>query len=167
MDTSLAKKIGRRQAFKGVITGLFIAYIIMAWLSEGFGLLYALSWFKNINYKFNLIIGIIAILLAGHFFGQQAGFDILIKRKNKYWTGIKYGFLIVYAAIIIGSLVGVFQNVGIDDQVFFNYVVKPLYWITFFGFIPIIIVGFWFGSSIKRYGKRHITAGNIGSYVKR
>jgi hypothetical protein len=162
MDISLTKKIGSRQALKGVIIGLVIAYLIMTWFSQGFGLLYALSWIKTIDYKLNLVVGVIAILLAGHILGQRAAFDILIKCKNKYWTGIKYGFLIVFTATVFGSLVGVFQNIGIDDKVFFDYLIKPFFWVTFFGIIPIIIVGLWFGNSIERRGKSKLTAGNIG-----
>jgi type III secretory pathway component EscS len=162
MDKSLAKKLGSRQAFKGIIIGLIIAYLIMAWFSQGFGLTYALLWIKNINYKFNLLIGVIAFVLAGHFLGEQAGIDILIKRKNKYLTGVKYGFFIVIVATIMGSLVGVFQNAGIDEEVFFDYLVKPLFWVILFGFIPIIIVGIWFGSSIESHSNRNTTAGNIG-----
>src|SRR6476646_10608478 len=116
MDISLEKKIGSKQALKGVVAGLAIAYLIMMWFSQGFGFLYALLWFKNIDYKFNLLVGVIAILLAGHFFGQRAGLDILIKNKNKFWIGVKYGFLIVLTTTVIASLVGVFQNVGVDDK---------------------------------------------------
>ena len=120
MDTSLAKKIGSRQALKGVLAGLIIAYLIMSWISQGFGLLYTLLWIKNIDFKFNLCVGVIAALIAGHVLGQRAGLDIIIKRKNRVWTGIKFGFLIVFIATVIASLVGVFQNIGIDDNAFFD-----------------------------------------------
>jgi len=154
MDTTLAKKIGSKQALKGVVAGLTIAYLIMMWFSQGFGFLYALLWFKNVDYKYNLIVGVIAILFAGYFFGQRAGLDILIKNKNKFWTGVRYGFLTVLAGTVIASLVGIFQNIGVDDKVFFNYMVKPLFWVAFFGLIPIIIVGLWFGNSIVRQAHR-------------
>lgn len=68
---------------------------------------------------------------------------------------IKYGFLIVFAATFVGSLVGIFENIGIDDKVFFNYLVKPFFWVTFFGLIPIIVVGLWFGNSINRKAIRN------------
>ena len=70
METSFAKKIGSRQALKGVVAGLIIAYLIMTWFSQGFGLFYALLWIKNIEYKLNLYIGVIAMLLIGHFLGK-------------------------------------------------------------------------------------------------
>ena len=155
MDTHLAKKVGSTQALKGVALGLIIAYLIMTWFSQGFGLIYALSWIKDIDYKFNLMIGVIAIFLAGHLLGQKAGFEILIKNKNKFWTGIKYGFLIVFAATFAGSLVGIFENIGIDDKVFLNYIVKPFFWVTFFGLIPIIVIGLWFGNSINKKASRN------------
>jgi hypothetical protein len=160
MNTLNAKKIGSKEALKAVIAGIIIAYLIMTWLSDGFAFLHALTWIKNIDYKFNLIVGGIAILLAGHYFGQHAGAEILINRKNKYWTGIKYGLLTVLTATVSGSLVGVLQNIGIDDNVFFDYIVKPLFWVMLFGILPIIIVGLWFGISIKMHDKRDNPTGS-------
>jgi membrane protease YdiL (CAAX protease family) len=154
MDTFLAKKIGSRQALKGVVAGLIIAYLIMTWFSQGFGLKYALLWFKNIDYKFNIFVGVIAILLAGHFLGQRAGISILVKNKNRIWIGILYGFLILLVGTIVASFVGVFQNIGIDNSLFFNYMVKPLVWVTSFGLIPVVIAGIWFGNSIVRQARR-------------
>src|SRR5438309_342463 len=154
MDPTLATRIGSKQALKGVVAGLIISYLIMMWFNQGFGFLYAVLWFKSIDYKFNLFVGVIAILLAGHFFGQRGGIEILIKNKNKFWTGVKHGFLTVIAATVIASLVGIFQNIGVDKQVFFNYMVKPLFWVIFFGLIPIIVVGLWFGNSIVRQAKK-------------
>jgi hypothetical protein len=155
VDTTLAKKIGSKKALKGVVAGLTIAYLIMIWFSQGFGFLYALLWFKNVEYKFNLVVGVIAILFAGHFFGQKAGLDILIKSKNKFWTGVRCSFSTVLGATVIASLVGILQHIGVDDKVFFNYMVKPLFWVAFFGLIPIIIVGLWFGKSIVTQARRN------------
>ena len=95
-----------------------------------------------------------------YFFGQLAGFEILIKHRNYLLTGIKYAVLTLITGTLIGSSVGFLQE-GIKDiggfaNPFYDYYFKPLYWVTMFGIIPAIIVGLLFGRQIKKQGQKMI-----------
>src|ERR1700752_5076159 len=110
-----AKKTGSKYAFRSVCIGLVIAQVIMTFLpftAEG-GLLKRFLWFMDFDPILNVAIGVIAMMLGAHFFGQQAGIEILIKKKGYAWTGIKYGFIIFITASLIGSSVGFFRE-GLD-----------------------------------------------------
>ena len=149
-----AKKIGSRQALKSVGVGLLIAQLIMTWFSSDAGLLKGFLWFVSFGYNLNLAIGIVIMLLAGHLFGQLAGKEILIKKKNDLWIGFKYGMATLLTTAFLASWTGFFQegidNIGTNDEPFTDYIIKPLFWVFFFGVIPVLFVGFWFGRQIKK-----------------
>ena len=150
MDKITAKKIGSTQAIKAVLIGLIIAYAIMVGLDyEWERGLYSFLWFRDISFKFQLLLSTIAVFIIAHFFGKKAGVDIILKNKNAVWIGTKYGFGVVWTTTILSSLFQTIENIR-DNNVLFDYMFKPIYWVTLWGFIPIFIVGFWFGKSIKR-----------------
>jgi hypothetical protein len=129
-------------------------------------MVYALSWdiklikaafvIFEIEYWYHLIIGAIGMLTMAFLFGQRAGVEVLIKKRNELMTGIKYGFLTLVTGTLIGSSVGFIQK-GIEDisgssNPFYNYYFKPMFWVTIYGIFPVIIVGLWFGRQIKKQG---------------
>lgn len=154
MSEELAKKIGSRQALKSVFIGLFIAQFIMTWLSSDGGWINGFLWFVDFSYKLNLIIGATAMFICGHFFGQRAGFEILIKKRDYTWVGFKYGMAILLTTVFLGSWTGFFQegidNIGTNDEPFNDYILKPVFWVFLFGLVPVLLVGFWFGWQIKK-----------------
>lgn len=154
MDEKLAKKIGSRQALKSVGIGLLIAQLIMTWLSSDGGLLKGFLWFMGFGYNLNLAIGIAIMLLSGHFFGQRAGLEILIKKRDYRWTGFKYGMATLLTTVFLASWTGFFQegidNIGTNDEPINDYIFKPVFWVFIFGLIPVLLVGFWFGRQIKK-----------------
>jgi hypothetical protein len=156
MTKEKAKQIGSRQALKSVALGLLTAQLIMTLLSSDSGILKGFFWFIDFSYNINLLIGVIVMLLCGHFYGQRAGFEILMKRKDYSWVGFKYGFLTLITTAFLSSWTGFFQegihNIGTNDEPFTDYIFKPLFWITVFGLIPVVLVGFWFGSQINKQG---------------
>jgi hypothetical protein len=157
LDSMIAKGIGRRLAIKSVLLGLVIAYLIMtALVSVDDSFWDVLLWFTDISYAMNLAVGVVGLLAAAYFFGQRAGIEIIEKKKNEYWTGIKFGLLILWTGTIIGSSVGFVKegldNIGTNDNPFVDYFYKPLFWVTIFGLIPVIVVGLWFGRQIKKQG---------------
>ena len=92
-----AKKIGSRQGLISVGIGLIIAQLIMtALISSDEGFLKAFFWFTTIDYKLNILIGAIIMLLCGHIFGQIAGTQIIIKKRNS----ILIGFFVRHGCII-------------------------------------------------------------------
>jgi len=154
-----SKRIGQRLAVKSGLIGLLIAYLIMTLLHSGETFINALTWITQDNYQINMIVGACGLVLASYFFGQRAGIEIIIKKRNPGWTGIKYGLLTLWVGTIIGSSIGFVQE-GLDafrpsyDEPFFDYFYKPWFWVTFFGLIPVIVVGLWFGRQIKTQGQK-------------
>lgn len=155
MTEAEAKKIGSSQGLISVVIGLLIAQLIMTWLSSDNGILEGFFWFTTFSDNLNLIIGAIIMLLSGHFFGQLAGKAILIKRRNYILTGFLCGMAILMTTAFLSSWTGFFQEgiskVGTDDNPFVDYIYKPVFWIFFFGIIPVFLVGIWFGRQIKKH----------------
>lgn len=150
-----AKKIGSRQGLIFVIVGLLIAQFIMVWFSSDNSIIEGFFWFTTFNYNFNVIIGILIMLISGHLFGQIAGKAILIKKRNYVLMGFLCGMAILMTTAFLSSWIGFFQEgiskIGTEDNPFVDYIYKPIFWILFFGLIPVLVVGTWFGKQIKKH----------------
>ncbi len=150
-----AKKIGSRQGLISVGLGLLIAQFIMTWFSSDNGIVKGFFWFTSFSYNSNLIIGGIIMLISGHIFGQLAGKAILIKKRNCILTGFLCGMAILLTTAFLSSWMGFFQegisNIGTEDNPFVDYIYKPVFWIFFFGLIPVFLVRIWFGRQIKKH----------------
>jgi hypothetical protein len=152
VDIKTAGQIGAWLALKSGLIGLLIAYVIFGGLiySWDSDLLKALFWITDVEFWYHLVIGSIGLLTMAMMFGHFAGVDILIKQRNELWTGVKYGFFTLITGTIVGSSVGFIQEgIGNSDGLL-DYYFKPLYWVTIFGIIPVIVVGLWFGRQIKK-----------------
>ena len=158
MNEKNAKEIGSKVAIKSVTAGLLIAYVIMTLLSSDHGFLSGLLWFTHVSFILNLVIGIAIMYLCGNFFGQRAGLEILIKKKDYYWIGLKYGFLTLFTTAFFSSWTGFFQeginHMGPQDEPFTAYIFKPVFWIMIVGFIPLLLIGYLFGRQIKKKGQK-------------
>lgn len=160
MNTKAAKKIGRQLAIKSGLIGLCIAYFLFAGIMLSWETNYkkALFWIVNVEFKFHLFIGAVGLLCMAYLFGQLAGVEILIKKRNYRLIGVKYGILVLITGTLIGSSVGFLQegikNIGGFSNPFYDYYFKPMYWISMFGIVPTIIVGLLFGRQIKKEGLR-------------
>lgn len=156
-----AKQIGSRIGIRSAMIGVGIAYLIMAILlgldngAEG------VLWIFEVDYWPNLLLGATGLILMSHLFGQRAGIEIIERKKGYRWVGIKYGFIILITATLIGSTLGFLQEgldrIGTVDNPFEDYYFKPLLWVTIFGIIPVIIVGVWFGWQIKKKWKSEMS----------
>ncbi len=140
--------------------GLLIGYAIVGGLllsSSNMKFIKAVFWIFDVDFWYHLIIGASGLLTMGYFFGQLAGVEILVNQKNDLWTGIKYGLVTLLTGTLIGSSVGFIQegidNIGGFSNPFYDYYLKPMYWVTLFGIVPVVIVGLWFGRQIKRRGQ--------------
>lgn len=150
-----AKAIGSRQGLISVALGVLIAQLVMTLMfSIDKGFIKAFFWVTETDYWINIVIGIVIMFACGHFYGQVAGKLILIKKWNYALTGMMIGMAIILTTIGIASWVGFIQegidNVGTNDNPFFNYILKPIYWVAVFGSIPALMVGIWFGKQIKK-----------------
>lgn len=158
-DRQRAMHIGRNAAIKYVTFGLLIAQLIMMLVYYRQGLVDSFLWFSDFGYHINLVIAIAAIYFCAYILGGMVGISIIIKRRNYLWAGFLYGLMILIISTFLASLTGFFQE-RMDDvgdygygSPFFDYVFKPLFWVTITGIIPVLIVGFRFGFSIYKKGK--------------
>tara|TARA_Y100000034_G_scaffold135013_1_gene205316 strand:+ start:2254 stop:2757 length:504 start_codon:yes stop_codon:yes gene_type:complete len=158
MTLTEAKRIGSRQGLISVGLGLLIAQLIMTlMISTDEGFVKGFFWFTDIDYWINILIGAIIMLACGHFYGQLAGKLILIRKWNFVLTGFLIGLAAILTTTFFASWTGFIQegidNIGTNDDPFFDYIFKPMYWVTMFGLIPALIIGAWFGGRIKKKGK--------------
>jgi hypothetical protein len=154
-----AKRIGSKQGVISVVLGLLIAQLIMTvMIASDDSFFKAFFWFTSIDYKLNILIGAIIMLLCGHIYGQIAGKAILIKKRNFILVGFSCGMAVLLTTAFLAGWTGFIQegidNIGINDNPFEDYIFKPLYWVTIFGAIPAFIVGIWFGGQIKVKGRK-------------
>jgi hypothetical protein len=146
-ENKIAQKIGYTQAFKAITIGLIAAYFIMSLMAGPI-------WIFELSYASTILFSILMIYLAGYVLGGIAGQMIIKKKWPAVLVGIITGFLIVWYATFSGSLIGFFQE-GIRNgnswiEAFHDYIIKPFLLITYFGSIPIILTGIWFGLTIKK-----------------
>jgi len=155
MTVKIAQQIGSKNAIISVVTGLVIAQCIMMYFSFGDSHSSSILWFVEFGYTINILAGVILSLITAHYFGKIAGKRILIDKKNSIITGIATGFAIILTTTFFASLIGFFQegiqNVGTNDNPFVDYIIKPIFWVLFFGLIPVLLVGTLFGKSINRH----------------
>ena len=168
VDLKTARNIGQRLAIKSAFIGLFMAYTIFGMLMYSFDmkLWKAIFWILDVEFWYHLVLGAVGLLAMAYFFWGRAGIEILMKKRNEFLTGIKYGILVLFGGTLIGSSVG-FLEEGIDnidgfDNPFYDYYFKPLYWIAIFGTLPVLIVGIWFGHRIKNEGRKLESGGIPG-----
>ncbi|WP_461069585.1 hypothetical protein [Spirosoma horti] len=80
------------------------------------------------------------------------------KKWNYVLTGFLTGLAVIITTTFFASWTGFIQegidNIGTNDNPFFDYIFKPMYWVTMFGLIPALLVGIWFGSQIKKKGQK-------------
>lgn len=158
MTLTEAKRIGSRQGLISVGLGALIAQMIMTLIiASDNGFIRAFLWFTRIDYWLNILIGVIIIFACGYFYGQLAGNLILLKKWNHILTGFLTGLAVIVTTTFFASWTGFIQegidNIGTNDDPFFDYIFKPMYWVILFGLIPALLVGIWFGRQIKKKGQ--------------
>lgn len=158
MTLAEAKRIGSRRGLISVGLGVLIAQLIMTLvISYDVGFIKAFFLFTDFDYWVNILVGVIIMFICGHFYGQLAGKLILIKNWNYILTGFLIALAVILTTAFLASWTGFIQegidNIGTNDDPFFDYIFKPMYWVTLFGLIPALLVGIWFGGQIKKEGK--------------
>ncbi len=149
MTPERAKNIGIKKALQSTTIGILIAFLFMMLLAGGNP-----QWMVEWNYWINIIIGIVIFYGLAYLFGKNAGYEILIKKKDSDKVGAKYGFLILtITAFLVGWTGFVQEGMEASDTFwdsFEDYIFKPFFWITLIGLLPAILVGILFGKWIKK-----------------
>ena len=158
MEEKKAKQIGSKQGIIAVTLGIGITQVIMVVLSIQNGILKALFWFDDFDDILSICLVVPIVYLCGHFFGQSSGKSILKRHKNYTWVGFKFGFYTLFISIVTSSLIDFIQY-GVEkvgergQQPFMQYVLIPMFFQTLIGIIPALLIGLWFGASIKKKRK--------------
>ena len=140
--------------FSTISLNLLIAFLIFSAIvdfdfKETFKFIYEL--------KLNFFVGIIGLYFIGYLIGNKLN---IIKDKKgtlKIFHGIIAIFLILILGTLIGSSVGFFEEgfpsylkYGNLSNCLFDYYVKPMFWIMFFGFLPTLLSGIILGYQLKK-----------------
>lgn len=150
-------KNSTKLTFLSIIFNLIVAGIIIIWIS---GFKDLIDLFVNIT--LNLFIGIFGLFVAGYYISIKMEKLIKSRKWNSVLTGIIGLILILFIGVLFGSTVGFIEE-GIENidrengitKALFDYYVKPLFWIFFFGIIPTLIVGGILGYGIKKNMLQH------------
>lgn len=107
------------------------------------------------EFPLNLTIGIIALYISSYFIGGEMQKRISNQKKNPFVTGIIGSILILLIGIIAGSTVayikeGIGNEMTTIPEAIKNYYFKPIFWVVFFGFIPVCILGSILGRLIQK-----------------
>lgn len=149
MTAEIAKNIGIKKAFQSATIGLLIAFLFMMLLAGG-----NFQWMVEWNYWINIVIGIVIFYGLAYFVGKNAGYEILIKKKDYEKVGMKYGILtLIITAFLVGWTGFVQEGMEHNDTFwdsFEDYIFKPFFWIMLIGIIPAILTGRKFGKWIKK-----------------
>jgi len=55
-----------------------------------------------------------------------------------YWAGMIFAFFIFVVGVIAGSSTSMFLYGDMDAH---SYILKPLYWMSMYGFVPAVVIG--------------------------
>ena len=151
-----AKNAGVKVILGGVMAGLMAAILPIVWIDGGLNNL--ANFF--IDAWPNWSVALIGLFYSGYLLGKKAGTDIIMKKRNAYGVCLKTGFFTLFIGTLCGSLVG-FGVDGLPAESFtdavFDYIVKPFYWIFFFGLPFLLIISGILGWQIKRLGLENNT----------
>jgi hypothetical protein len=161
MTALIAKKIGRRQGLIFSVLGVLIAQLIIVFMigSNEENLIKKFFWFNSVNYKFNLLIVVLILVACGFFYGQIAGSAILFKKRHFVLVGFLTGLATLLTTAFLCGWTGFFQEgsskIGMEDDPFEDYILKPFYWVSLYGLIPSGLVGIWLGKQIELKGRKY------------
>lgn len=155
MTKEAAMWIGSRLAIKSMLIGLLIAQAMMTLVASDNGLLKGLFWFADFDFLPNIIFAVVVSIVGAYYFGRIAGLRILINGNNEILVGILTGLLIIISSSFLTGWIEFFNEEVYYSktitEAFKDYVLKPVYVVTLYGFIPVIIVGTIYGIQVKKY----------------
>jgi len=154
-----AKRIGGKYGMISGAIGLTIAQLLFTFiLTTGGGMMNNFFWFLETGFGMNLLVGVMILFLLGNYVGQKAGKAIIVRKINAGLIGVLTGCTVLVLTVFFASWYGFFQegikNTGSIMDAFIAYVARPTIAIGMFGGLPAIIIGLWFGYTVKRKGER-------------
>lgn len=135
-----AGRIGSRYARNALFAGLGIAVVIMVVMGNG---TLALPRVLLTEFPVQAVICIAGGPVVAHMLGGWAGRMVLVKRANATVVSLVTGFGSVWTTSILFCLVGLVQEGGSEPttkDALVDYVVGPIWGVTFCGGLPIIVV---------------------------
>ncbi len=84
-------------------------------------------------YRMQITVGYIVMILLI----EVVGVPIRSVLRH-YWAGMIFAFCLFIAGVLAGSSVSMFLY---EDMNVHSYIVKPLFWLSFYGLIPAAVIG--------------------------
>ncbi len=140
-ETESPHGIGRWQTIKAALVGILICYLLLCLMGGPL-------WVFNVDFGLGIIVGLVGMYGWIYVIGGKIGYLIIVKRWNGVVLGIAATFIIVCLTVALAGLV-----VGLIEggKPLVSYVWKPVIAFTFWGWIPMIVLGAWIGHSIEEY----------------
>ncbi len=143
MDIKEAIRISRKIFMAGIFIALVIAYSIMSVLA-------GYKWIIEVDFVLNVLTGVAGILISGYVFSAVAAKLIFVRKVNAYLVCIITSFMILWCGTFAGSLIGFFQEgIGTESPVQ-NYIYKPMILVSFFGWLPTLVISIVISAVINR-----------------
>lgn len=111
-----------------------------------------------LNFPTPIILGLIFLYLSAFVYGQLGGVYLYKTKTNSYKIEF-VGILIAFSTVLTMSLAGSsyyfikainFNNFGASlINAAGSYLFKPIFWICFFGLIPSVILGIYWGKVFR------------------
>ena len=148
-----ARQLGARVGVACSVVGLLIAQAFLTIISTMDGnWKIAFFWFVDVDYLFNIIVGVAGLLFTSWRVGAWGGRAILISGANCVLIGIITALTTLLVGTFFGSCVGFLQE-GLVKQALggalYDYLVKPVLLIGLVGFLPCLGLGVAFGVAVR------------------
>jgi hypothetical protein len=148
---------GSRFALKATFyTELIVLFIAVTFAATVGGLRYIKETFATIGY-INTLSFVILTLLFAYILGKRAGISIFKKNSQRFLIGYSSGFLIVFSATLITSVIALLTETfaaGLPTNWFALYILKPIIWLFCTSCLPVIIAGSWYGFKFADHAGR-------------
>lgn len=151
-----AGRIGGRAGLTAALAGLLLAQGLMMILLTGeLGAIGAFFWpfALDVEMSICLLVGLCATFLAAWGLGILGGRIIWTRPRGAWLVGPITGLSVLLLGAWAGSLTGYFvlgsAFWGTNSDPAFDFLVKPMYWITIFGFLPAMLIGLWYGLKVR------------------
>jgi len=151
MHAAQATALGQHYANQLVLIGLALAYLGGMFIfsrSPGADWL----WLAHFRYWPHLVVAAVVFWACGRGYGGWAGRLVLLRHYNVWGVGALTGVLLLVTTAFAASWVAFFQQ-GLPMRfslasTLFDYIWKPLVWVTCAGLVPAVLAGLWLGYKI-------------------
>ena len=143
-------KLGTRYIMSYALLGAFIAFVMMSYIDGSNDISRTFRWI--FDFSPSIYFGLFGLVIGSLIVGPIAGKSIS-KGRDHIIVGIVSAITVKWISILTASLYLTLNSIYNGDTysiAIIDYLFKPFFWITLFGFVPAFILGVLAGSHLKR-----------------